>query len=67
MVERDIEVPVCPDCGKKLFADRDLLLCKEHGAFFAYGPQLLMRVAQPVAKNADASLPWEPSQTRAGT
>jgi hypothetical protein len=33
----------CPTCGSKLVSERDLLRCEEHGTFFAYGPQLLVR------------------------
>jgi hypothetical protein len=57
--ESRVENYKCPDCGGKLVSERDLLLCKEHGAFFAYGPQLLVRVAQPSGKAADSLLPWE--------
>lgn len=48
----------CPDCGEKLLNDRDLYVCKEHGAFFAYGPQLLVRAARGEAKS-EVLLPWE--------
>lgn len=57
--ETRVENHKCPECGAKLVNERDMLLCKEHGAFFAYGPQLLVRVARPAAKGADSLLPWE--------
>jgi hypothetical protein len=53
----------CPDCGGRLLLERDLLLCKEHGAFFAYGPQLLVRAPRPVTKQPEAELPWESRRT----
>jgi len=57
--ETEAEGQICPDCGAKLTQERDLLLCKEHGAFFAYGPQLLVRAPRPAAKSGEAALPWE--------
>jgi hypothetical protein len=64
MFQRQIhpELLICPDCGAKLAPERDLLICKEHGAFFAYGPQLLVRAARTATKAAEASLPWENSR-----
>ena len=61
MFERETqsESHICPDCGAKLSQERDLLLCKEHGAFFAYGPQLLVRAPRPAAKSAEPALPWD--------
>ena len=58
------ENPACPDCGVKLLPERDLLLCKEHGAFFAYGPQLVVRAPNGTGKPADALLPWENQRAR---
>ena len=58
------ELPSCPDCGIKLSAERDLLICEEHGAFFAYGPQLLVRAPRPATKIAEVSLPWESARAR---
>jgi hypothetical protein len=57
--ETQAESQICPDCGAKLAQERDLLLCKEHGAFFAYGPQLLVRAPRPATKSGEAALPWE--------
>jgi hypothetical protein len=54
----------CPDCGLKLSPDRDLLICEEHGAFFAYGPQLLVRAPRPATKPTDVPLPWESPRAR---
>jgi hypothetical protein len=58
------EIPTCPDCGAKLTLEQDLLHCKEHGAFFAYGPQLLVRAPRPLTKPADDQLPWETQRAR---
>lgn len=66
MFKRELvsESQVCPDCGAKLSQERDLLVCKEHGAFFAYGPQLLVRAPQSMTKSAEAALPWENRRAR---
>ncbi len=66
MFEREVhaETTTCPECGATLVHERDLLICKEHGAFFAYGPQLLVR-APHTAKPANPLLPWE-TRTRRG-
>jgi hypothetical protein len=58
------EVLVCPDCGGKLLSERDLLICNEHGAFFTYGPQLLVRASRPATKSAEPSMPWESARKR---
>jgi hypothetical protein len=57
--ETRAESQICPDCGAKLAQERELLLCQDHGAFFAYGPQLLVRAPRPVAKSSEVELPWE--------
>jgi len=66
MFQRQIqqEVLVCPDCGGKLSPERDLLICNEHGAFFTYGPQLLVRAPHPTTKSAEPSMPWESARAR---
>ncbi len=66
MVQREtwVATPTCPDCGAKLTIDRDLLLCEEHGAFFAYGPMLLVRAPRPAPKGSEVQLPWETPRTR---
>lgn len=53
------ETLVCPDCGGKLSPERDLLICDEHGAFFIYGAQLLMRASAPASKPPEPPMPWE--------
>jgi hypothetical protein len=66
MFQRELnsENLMCPECGAKLATERDLYVCKDHGAFFAYGPQLLVRAPRPSLKQpADSVLPWE--KTRA--
>ena len=62
--ETRAETHVCPDCGERLAQERDLLLCKEHGAFFAYGPQLLVRAPRSVGKSSEPALPWENHRAR---
>jgi hypothetical protein len=54
----------CPNCGNKLARDHDLLRCENHGAFFTYGPQLLVRAPRTNAKRSDTLLPWENHSTR---
>ena len=63
--ETRVESLTCPECGAELSQDRDLLHCKEHGAFFIYGPQLLVRTPSTSAKAADAPMPWETRTRRA--
>jgi len=67
MVQRQTiqqEVLVCPDCGSKLSPERGLLICQEHGAFFVYGSQLLVRAPIPASKPAEPSMPWESTRKR---
>jgi hypothetical protein len=66
MFQRQIqhEVLVCPDCSGKLLPERELLICHQHGAFFLYGPQLLVRAPQPATKPAEPSMPWESARAR---
>ena len=66
MFERQIqhEVLVCPDCSGKLLPERELLICNQHGAFFMYGPQLLVRASRPATKPAEPSMPWESARAR---
>lgn len=62
--ELQAEQQVCPDCGAKLVQERDFFLCKDHGAFFAYGPQLLVRAPRTATKSAEEALPWENQRAR---
>jgi len=66
MFQRETQIKgyTCPDCGEKLSVDRDLYLCKEHGAFFAYGPQLLVRSPRAEAKPGEVLLPWETTRPK---
>jgi hypothetical protein len=57
--EVDVRAYTCPDCGNKLSKDRDVLRCETHGAFFAYGPQLLVRVPHENVKARETLMPWE--------
>lgn len=49
----------CPHCGGKLASERNLLHCKEHGQFFAYGPQLLVRAPRQIKARPETLLPWD--------
>ena len=60
----DMTIRNCPDCGGKLSSDQDLLYCKEHGAFFVYGPQLLVRAPRQDINLPDALLPRESRGSR---
>jgi hypothetical protein len=66
MFQREFQAGVytCPDCGNRLAGERDLLRCEEHGAFFAYGPQLLVRAPQQDVRLPDTLLPWENEGSR---
>jgi hypothetical protein len=67
MVQRQTiqqEVLVCPDCGSKLSPERELLICQEHGAFFVYGSQLLVRAPIHASKPAEPPMPWESTRKR---
>jgi hypothetical protein len=57
--EKDMRDYTCPDCGNKLTRERDALHCESHGAFFAYGPQLLVRAPRENGKHHDTLMPWE--------
>jgi len=61
MVQREIDDRsyTCPDCGARLSKERDLLRCESHGAFFAYGPQLLVRAPRENGAHHSALMPWE--------
>jgi hypothetical protein len=66
MFQRQIqhEVLVCPDCGGKLLPERELLICNQHGAFFMYGPQLVVRASRPTTKPVEPEMPWESARAR---
>ena len=55
---------VCPTCGAKLTREGNLLRCAEHGVFFAYGPQLLVRAARQPEPHPASDLPWEKVELR---
>jgi predicted RNA-binding Zn-ribbon protein involved in translation (DUF1610 family) len=57
--ENNVRAYTCPNCGNKLTGDRDLLRCEDHGAFFAYGPQLLVRAPRENGKHHETLMPWE--------
>jgi hypothetical protein len=58
------EILACPDCGGRLSSERDLLICQEHGAFFVYGPQLLVRAPRAATKPTEPPMPWESARKR---
>lgn len=60
----DATARTCPDCGSLLASERELFRCAEHGAFFTYGPRLLVRVPQAAAKPPTPVLPWENQSMR---
>ena len=49
---------ICPECNQGLRTEGQELRCAEHGAFFAYGPQLLVRCPAP-EQPASTLMPWE--------
>ena len=57
--EIDARAYTCPDCGAKLSIDSELLRCEQHGVFFAYGPQLLVRAPRENGKARATLMPWE--------
>lgn len=59
MREKATTTYVCPSCGKTLVEDHGALRCNEHGTFFAYGPQLLVRAPEPEQPSQSPALPWE--------
>ena len=61
--ETDTRAYTCPDCGSKLARQRDLLHCENHGTFFAYGPQFLVRAPRENGKHYETLMPWESQAT----
>jgi uncharacterized Zn finger protein (UPF0148 family) len=60
MVHRNTETAhVCPVCGTELAREGGALRCESHGMFFAYGPQLLVRVPRNTGRSSEPLLPWE--------
>jgi hypothetical protein len=53
------EVHTCPNCGNELKSERGELRCSQHGVFFAYGPNLVVRAPQQSEGDAKATMPWE--------
>jgi uncharacterized Zn finger protein (UPF0148 family) len=62
--ERNTTVHTCPNCGRELKQERGELRCTEHGAFFAYGPSLLVRAPRE-ERTAKIVMPWEKASTSA--
>ncbi|MFN8504876.1 hypothetical protein [Kouleothrix sp.] len=54
----------CPECGAALAQERDLLICKEHGTFFMYGTQLIVRAPGASSRPAEAPMPWDTQARR---
>jgi hypothetical protein len=60
MFERQkIETHACPNCGKELHVEHGELRCADHGTFFAYGPNLVVRAAIQPEQLLDVQMPWE--------
>jgi hypothetical protein len=58
--QETIETPNCPNCGNELEDTHGELRCDEHGTFFAYGPNLLVRAATTEQDNhPNVQMPWE--------
>jgi uncharacterized Zn finger protein (UPF0148 family) len=58
--QEKIETPHCPNCGHELQENHGELRCGEHGTFFAYGPNLLVRAATAEQDNhSNVQMPWE--------
>ena len=49
----------CPNCGRELRKERGELRCAEHGAFFVYGPNLVVRAPERTERETKIQLPWE--------
>jgi uncharacterized Zn finger protein (UPF0148 family) len=54
----------CPACAAALTRDNGTLRCEQHGAFFAYGPHLLVRVPRVNGKLSETPMPWESRKPR---
>lgn len=54
----------CPNCGKQLQRDGELLRCVQHGLFFRYGPRLLVQVPHRDATQVPL-MPWQTLNERA--
>jgi hypothetical protein len=60
MFQRELtETYTCPTCGGKLKTDNGELRCDEHGLFFAYSPQLIVRAPEKSEQLPRVALPWE--------
>ena len=60
MFQREKTGPyMCPNCGRELRKERGELRCADHGVFFAYGPNLIVRAAARTERDTKVQLPWE--------
>lgn len=57
------ETYTCPTCGRELKPDNDKLRCDEHGIFFVYGPNLVVRAQESDERAPRVVLPWEQNST----
>lgn len=57
--EANGELRICPSCGRELSIENEVLRCPEHGAFFSYGPHLLVRAPEADIQRPQTVLPWE--------
>ncbi len=53
------QTSTCPTCGASLTRNGKAFTCKQHGDFFRYGANLLVRVPRP-AVSLSVLPPWEP-------
>ncbi len=56
----------CPVCGQAVVESDGFYTCAEHGDWYSYSPNLLVRAPSCEAKAAERVLmPWEPVVARA--
>ncbi len=53
------ETYLCPQCQQKLTWHEADLICPNHGVFFVYGSNLLVRSARQDDDKGTVTLPWE--------
>jgi hypothetical protein len=67
MFQRESDTYTCPTCGRELKKERGELRCEDHGVFFAYGPQLLVRAPAEDSRPAKPDMPWEQQKPKRGS
>ena len=52
--------PTCPACGQALSEGEGFFVCDEHGKWYRYSANLLVRSPSPEAKVVEhVAMPWE--------